>query len=217
MFFLYTTYKIKKMKKDIGNNTDNRRNIQPDAKQDTKSESLDNTQDIKNNFLDNATKQQYYITKISRLRDFNEAFELVKKAVEARYNMHRAGLSLILQSMPLQLGAYHILGSNMIIMNKAILEIIRVRKTTLEYNSYLFVVLCHEYLHSFGITDELRVRKMTYEICNELIGDNHPSTLMARFQPWEIFPELKTINLNKFENRFEFIKKFDTTTQSYIN
>lgn len=205
------------MEKDISNNTDNRINIHPDSIQDNKSKFLGNTQDVKNNPVGKAKKHQYFRTKLSVITDFNEAFELVKNAVETRYNMHRAGLSLILQSMPLQLGAYHILGSNMIIMNKTILEIIRVRKTKLEYNSYLFVVLCHEYLHSFGITDELRVRKMTYEICNDLIGDNHHSTLMARFQPWEIFPELKKINLNKFENRFEIIKRFDTTTQSYIN
>jgi hypothetical protein len=47
-----------------------------------------------------------------KLKDFNEAFELVKLAVKTKFNMHRAGLSLILQGLPTRIGAYHILGSN---------------------------------------------------------------------------------------------------------
>jgi len=35
-----------------------------------------------------------------KLKDFNEAFELVKLAVKTKFNMHRAGLSLILQGLP---------------------------------------------------------------------------------------------------------------------
>ncbi len=131
--------------------------------------------------------------------------------------MHRAGLSLILQVLPTQLGAYHVLGSNMIIMNKRILDIIKSKKSLLEYNAYLFMVLCHEYLHSFGITDENQVRKMTYDLCEYLLGENHPSTLMARHQPWKVFPELQLYHSNKIGNSFEIVKNFDKTTQSYIN
>jgi hypothetical protein len=44
--------------------------------------------------------------KILKLRDFNDAFELVKAAVDTKFNMHRAGLSLILQSLPSRIGAH---------------------------------------------------------------------------------------------------------------
>ncbi len=60
-------------------------------------------------------REQYYGNKILQLADFNQAFELVKLAVEDKFKMHRAGLSLILQGLPTKLGAYHILGSNLII------------------------------------------------------------------------------------------------------
>jgi hypothetical protein len=40
------------------------------------------------------------------LKDFNEAFELVKLVVKTKFNMHRAGLSLILQGLPTRIGAY---------------------------------------------------------------------------------------------------------------
>ena len=84
-------------------------------------------------------REQHYGNKILQLADFNQAFELVKLAVEDKFKMHRAGLSLILQGLPTKLGAYHILGSNLIIVNKRILNIIKIHKSLNEYNSYLFM------------------------------------------------------------------------------
>ena len=40
----------------------------------------------------------YYHNKILQLRNFEEAFELVKMAVDAKFRIHRAGLSLVLSS-----------------------------------------------------------------------------------------------------------------------
>jgi hypothetical protein len=161
-------------------------------------------------------QQEYYRHKILHLSDFNEAFELVKSTVEATYKMHRAGLSLVLQVMPTNLGAYHVLGSNLIIANKRILDIIKKYKSNEEYNSYLFMILVHEYLHSFGIIDELQVRKMTYTLIASLVGEDHMATSMARYQPWSLFPELNLFHNNSFEQKFEVIRNFDKTTQSYI-
>lgn len=161
-------------------------------------------------------REQHYGNKILQLADFNQAFELVKLAVEDKFKMHRAGLSLILQGLPTKLGAYHILGSNLIIVNKRILNIIKIHKSLNEYNSYLFMVLTHEYLHSLGIIDELEVRNMTYSLLASLAGENHMATKMARNQPWDLFPELSLFDDNSFEQKFEIIKNFDRTTQTYI-
>ncbi|MFZ0202876.1 MAG: hypothetical protein WCC82_03760 [Nitrososphaeraceae archaeon] len=161
-------------------------------------------------------REQYYGNKILQLADFNQAFELVKLAVEDKFKMHRAGLSLILQGLPTKLGAYHILGSNLIIVNKRILNIIKIHKSLNEYNSYLFMVLTHEYLHSLGIIDELEVRNMTYSLLASLAGENHMATKMARHQPWDLFLELSLFDDNSFEQKFEIIKNFDRTTQTYI-
>ena len=161
-------------------------------------------------------RQQQYGNKILQLADFNQAFELVKSAVEEKFNMHRAGLSLILQGLPTKLGAYHVLGSNLIIVNKRILGIIKIHKSMGEYNSYLFMVLTQEYLHSLGIIDEIQVRKMTYTLLVSLVGEQHIATKMARHQPWDLFPELSLFNDNSFEQKFEIVKNFDKTNQSYI-
>jgi hypothetical protein len=177
--------------------------------------------------LTNEKHQRYYRERISHVKDFNDAFELVKMAVNEKFKMHRAGLSLILQGLPNNLGAYHILGSNMIILNRKILDIIRLSKSNEGYNSYLFMVLAHEYIHSFGIVDEIEVRNMTYDLCKSLLGEDHVASIMARYQPWAVFPELNIyennnntdstkISNNSFEKNFEIVKNFDKTTQTYI-
>jgi len=54
----------------------------------------------------------------------------------------------------------------------------------------LFMVLAHEYLHSFGIVDEFRVRQMTYDLCSSLLGKEYPASRMAKEGPSALFPEL---------------------------
>jgi len=100
------------------------------------------------------------------LKNFNEVFEFVKTSVNSEYDMKRAGLSLMLHGMPARVGAYHVLGSNVIAINSVLLELVRKHSTSnYEYNSYLFTVLLHEYLHSFGILDENTVRNMSLKLC----------------------------------------------------
>jgi hypothetical protein len=48
------------------------------------------------------------------------------------------------------------------------------------------------------------------------VGEHHIATKMARHQPWDLFPELSLFNDSSFEQKFEIIKNFDRTTQSYI-
>lgn len=154
--------------------------------------------------------------KLLSLKDFNEVFELIKFAVHSTFNMSRAGLSLILHRMPTRVGAYHFLGSNVIAVNRIVLDLVKKYSTSNEeYNSYLFMVLLHEYLHSFGILDEYRVRYMTIEICGKFLGEKHPATIMAK-DPLNFFPQLRLITYDNFENKYEIIKNFDKANQTYI-
>lgn len=59
-----------------------------------------------------------------QLRDFNEVFELVKSSVNSIFEMKRAGLSLMLHRMPTRVGAYHVLGSNVIAVNSILLDLV---------------------------------------------------------------------------------------------
>ena len=153
--------------------------------------------------------------KLNQLKDFNEIFDFVKTSVSIVFKMNRTGLNLILQGMPSSLGAYHVLGSNIIVANRYILEYIQNTKSKEEYNSYIFAVLAHEYLHSLGITDENKVRKMTYKLCLDIFGMDHITAKFAN-NPLNAFPQLQLLANNKFEKSFMQIKKFDDKNISYI-
>ncbi|MGI0020556.1 MAG: hypothetical protein ACREAY_08800 [Nitrososphaera sp.] len=162
-------------------------------------------------------EQAVFAAKVAHLKDFNEALELVKSAVFQKFRMHRAGLSLVLQVMPTNLGAYHILGSNIIAMNSYVLAAIKnLSGSDTEYNSYLFMVLAHEYLHSLGLVDENTVRQMTYDLCKAMLGDDHGSTKMAKEDPSSLFPQLRNMVQTQFGRDFQLVKNFDTASQGYI-
>jgi len=164
-----------------------------------------------------ATKDQIRNNvKISHLKDYNEVFEFVKSCVNSVYDMKRAGLNLMLHGMPTRVGAYHVLGSNVIAINGFLLDLVRKYSTSdLEFNSYLFMVLLHEYLHSFGILDENKVRRMSIELCKKIFGEECIVTTMAQ-DPLKIFPQLGLVHHDKFENNYEIIRNFDNSNQTYI-
>lgn len=162
-------------------------------------------------------EQAMFCAQVANMKDFDEALELVKSAVYKKFKMHRAGLSLILQVMPTNLGAYHILGSNVIVVNSYVLAAIKkISGSEAEYNAYVFMVLAHEYLHSLGIVDENTVRQMTYDLCKAALGDDHSSTKMAKEDPSSLFPQLRYMAPGQFGREFEVVRNFDTKGQSYI-
>jgi hypothetical protein len=162
-------------------------------------------------------EQMQFVEKIANLKDFDETFELVKAVVLQKFKLHRAGLSLILQMMPSSLGAYHMLGSNAIVVNTYLLTTLkRIVKSTEEYNSYIFMVLSHEYLHSLGIVDENTVRQMTFELCKWMLGNDHTATKMAKSGPSAIYPELRSLMQSQFGKDFQVVKNFDRSNQTYI-
>jgi hypothetical protein len=162
-------------------------------------------------------EQMQFVEKIANLKDFDETFELVKAVVLQKFKLHRAGLTLILQMMPSSLGAYHMLGSNAIVVNTYLLTTLkRIVQSTEEYNSYIFMVLSHEYLHSLGIVDENTVRQMTFELCKWMLGNDHTATKMAKNGPSAIYPELRSLMQSQFGRDFQVVKNFDRSNQTYI-
>src|SRR6266850_7322477 len=86
---------------------------------------------------------------------FDEVFELVKKAVDHVLGVHRAGLTLVLGDIPNQIGAYHEMGSNAIVMNRNLMKIVwRSTRSRPRRNAYTFMILLHEYLHTLGFEDD---------------------------------------------------------------
>lgn len=117
-----------------------------------------------------------YDKELKEAKGFDDVFKLVKRAAEEKLGLHRAGLTLILADLPVQILAQHQMGSNAILMNRNVLDIVsKGAENEVDLNSYLFVVLLHEYLHSLGMVSEEGVRKSVIEVVEYAFGGNHPA------------------------------------------
>lgn len=151
-------------------------------------------------------------------KGYTDVFNLVKKAVKKALNRWRVGLMLILDDLPLHIGAYHVVGSNAIILNRRLLEIVHQHSSSRkELNSYLFIILMHEYLHTLGLTDEGEVRRLVYRVTAELFGEDHPAADMAMRGPVPYLEKVGDESKPRELKGPELIPDFEGTTRSYIS
>jgi hypothetical protein len=150
-------------------------------------------------------------------KNLNEIFEIVKSAVEKSLGKHRAGLTLVLAELPNYVGAYHIMGSNIIVMNGTILNAVKaLAKSKAEFNSFIFSILAHEYLHSIGYTDERSVRPLVRKISGENFGEEHQTVKLASADLFTLYPDLKMLGLGRTGKDFTIVKEFDKSSMPYI-
>lgn len=123
---------------------------------------------------------QKYIDRLNQCNDYSDVFEIVKEVVEKSINRRRAGLILGLSDLPTHIGAMYQVGSNFILVNRVLLNEVKRTSDNELKNAYIFHILLHEYIHSLGLVDEQKTQSLTYSISKEVLGENHPSTIMAR-------------------------------------
>jgi hypothetical protein len=123
-----------------------------------------------------------FATRLEQAKEIGDIFILVKETVRESLNRGRAGIMLGLSPLGFSpngfIGAYHQLGSNLIVMNSTLLNKIGEEKPSM-LRYYSFHLLLHEYLHSLGIVDEGRARAMTYLVSKENFGEEHIVTKIA--------------------------------------
>ena len=67
---------------------------------------------------------ELYSSKIEEAEDFSDVWEIVKETVNACLGKQRSGMLLFLDDLPLHLGAYHQLGTNNIVLNRSLVNIV---------------------------------------------------------------------------------------------
>lgn len=146
---------------------------------------------------------------------YGTLFEMVKRIAERYTGLHRAGLTLLLGNLPTNITAYYPVNSNYVVLNRFLTERIRkVVKNELEFNSFILVVLLHEYLHSLGFLDQSNVRSRVRDICASEFGTESIVYEQAISNWLEKYPVLNVPV--KEEKVFEIIRDFDYESQTYI-
>lgn len=157
---------------------------------------------------------------LTNAKTLSDIFEVVKTAVWQTLGRNRGGLMLGLADLGNHpqgvFGAFHPIGTNIIVLNKV--PLMRIKETNPElYNSYVFHVLTHEYLHTLGFLDEKEVRQATYAVSCEIFGKDHPVTCIAS-DTTRFFPNLTYPNISWQPNDLdiELVEKFDRSSVTYI-
>lgn len=115
-------------------------------------------------------------------RDYTQLFRLVKRIVEHELRKSRTGMMLGLARMGMSpggfLGGYFVVGSNAIVLNRDVLDYVRIQHPE-HHNAYAFHVLLHEYLHTLGYLREEDVRPIAHRLSRDAFGADHATTLIA--------------------------------------
>ena len=164
-------------------------------------------------------RQEEFVNRLNNSKSFTDIFSLVEDAVMLKYKVRRAvmlGLTDLGAQGSYLVGAFHPVGSELIVLNKTPLR--RVKEQSPEYyNAYVFHLLLHEYLHSLGVLDENAVRHLTVEISRCLLGEDHPATQMgdkgiSHFFPFITYP---TPEMDASDMKIEIVKDFRQQTTKY--
>lgn len=154
---------------------------------------------------------------LSHAEGFDTIFEMVKAATEDSLGMHRAGLTLVLGDIPNNVGAYHQMGSNTIVMNRNLLRIVqKLSKSKASVNSYVFMILLHEYLHTLGYESDRQVRELSQQISKGFFGGRHLAIDMAVKPLDQFFPDLTKFAAFRDKGAYETVRRFDSSSTPYI-
>lgn len=156
-----------------------------------------------------------FAAEFEKCKDYGDIFSLVKKAVEKSLGEHRVGLMLFLGDLPINVGAYHPLDSNEIVVNRRLINRFSRDKSSIGWETFTFSILLHEYLHTLGYVDEREVRGLVYQICVENFGENHPVTKVAITGPWVDLSREDFLELGWGLN-LERVKDFERINHRYI-
>ena len=148
---------------------------------------------------------------------FSGIFSVVRSAVREVLHRERPGLGLALSNLPPGLGAYWQVTGNLIVLNENLVGTMRAHaRDAREFNSFVFVILAHEYLHTLGYLEEEAVRPVTARVAREAFGGDHPAAIMAGGDLWQLYPHLRYSPPGD-GRRFRILRDFDLeSTATYI-
>ena len=167
---------------------------------------------------------ELFTAKLDLSESLADIFELVKESVKRFLGQHRAGLMLGLANLGMRrgsfVGAFHPLGSNIIVMNKAPFDVALRTTDKKVFNAYCYHLLLHEYLHALGYVSEEEVRDLVHRVCSLALGKDNPATVMAERGLAFYFPKVTYFSQNTRipkDIQIELIKDFDKSSVGYIN
>ena len=175
------------------------------------------SRDKQPNATNNVPDTKRYCLMIDDAEGFSDVWEIVKETVKVCLGKQRLRMLLFLDDLPLHLGAYHQLGTNNIVLNRSLVNIVEaVTKSKKLVNAFVYSILTHEYLHALGHVSETEVRSLVYDVSKECFGPDHIITTLAEKTPWVLIKGVPLNNLKLPKQDMELIKDLEKPNHRYI-
>jgi hypothetical protein len=151
-------------------------------------------------------------SRLETAENYAEIWQVVKETVEFSLGKRRGSIMLFLDDLPLQLGAYHPLGTNNIVLNRTMVEIVEASMASKHtVNALVYNLLLHEYLHALGELSETEVRRRVVEVAQTCFGEKHDATLIARKTPWVLLQNIPLQAINAPKRVMQIVRDFEKT------
>lgn len=161
------------------------------------------------NETDTSSAEQY-CKRLENAASYAEVWEIVKDTVEFVFHKRRGSMMLFLDDLPIQLGAYHPLGTNNIVLNRVLVQIVEAAiENKKVVNALVYNLLVHEYLHALGEVSEVNVRALVVEVCRKAFGEDHVATQIAVKSPWALLKGIPLGSVNVPKRVMEIVKDFE--------
>ncbi len=143
-------------------------------------------------------------------KSYAQVWQIVKDTVEFSSGRKGGNIMLFLDDLPLQLGAYYPVGTNNIVLNRALVDLVEASiKSKSTVNALVYNLLIHEYLHALGQLSETEVRRMVIEIAKKCFGEEHEVTELARKSPWVLLKDIPLGQIKAPKRVMEIVRDFE--------
>jgi len=158
-----------------------------------------------------------YDKRLDSSKNYSEVWQIVKDTVNTALSKRRDSMMLFLDDLPLQLGAYYPVGTNNIVLNRSLVELVEASvKSKPTVNALTYNLLLHEYLHALGEYSEAQVRRTVIEVAKKCFGDQHIATVLARKSPWILLKDLPLGPYAAPKRVMEIVKDFEKTSKYVV-
>jgi hypothetical protein len=156
-------------------------------------------------------------TRLENAKGYSELWEITKDTVDFSLHKRRSAMMLFLDDLPIQLGAYHPIGTNNIVLNRTLVQIVEATISSKRVvNALIYNLLVHEYLHALGEYSEVEVRRMVYVIAKECFGEDYVVTMIAEKSPWTLLKGIPLEAINSKKQVMEIVKDFEKTDRYIV-
>jgi hypothetical protein len=149
-------------------------------------------------------------SRLETAESYAEVWQIVKETVEFSLGKRRGSMLLFLDDLPLQLGAYHSVGTNNIVLNRTLVEVVEASMSSKRVvNALVYNLLLHEYLHALGELSETAVRRSVVKVAQACFGEKHIATIIARKTPWVLLQSIPLQAINAPKRVMQIVKDFE--------